>query len=347
MGAFWDGWIASESADKDSIHVKRLYIDINDGNAYDAILFSQIMYWHGYSEKTGKPRMTVEKDGHLWIAKSYDDWWDECRIKADVARKAIDRMVKRGLLIKKVYRFNTMPTTHIRVNVEGFEQVVNYVQRERIETPLCYNVAERDATTYQNGMLQRSRTLTETTTKTTTDTEKKKIAGADAPAPNVIPFKADKNSQPSKPMTEGQQVTAIINAWWDELKVKPGNVDPETIYKNRTNRRYAANMLAAGVTPVGVRCFVKIKTAPGAWYHDKALMFGAVAKDAPVWCRANASQIELYERINGIERPSEPGALPLAAGAEGTPVQTGNPITPEQRAQAEAMFAALLAKTKA
>lgn len=168
--------------------------------------------------------------------------------------------------------------------------------------------------------------------------EDKNVAPAGADAPNVIPFKDDNPAKPAKPMTDGQRVTALIHAWWDELPVKPADVDSEAIYKNKTSRRYAANLSAAGVTAAGVRCFVKVKTAPGQWYHDKALTFGTVAKDAPAWCRANASQIALYERVNGIE--PEPVALPVASGGE-------TMATPEQIAQAKAAFEDLLKRKRA
>jgi hypothetical protein len=68
MTTFWEGWLSSESSDQDAIKLKRIYIEMNDGNAYDAILFSQIMYWHGVNRETGKPRMSIEREGHLWLA---------------------------------------------------------------------------------------------------------------------------------------------------------------------------------------------------------------------------------------------------------------------------------------
>ena len=52
------------------------------------------------------------------------DWWDECRVNEHTARKSINRMVKRGLLIKATYKFNGNPTTHIRINWDRFEEMV-------------------------------------------------------------------------------------------------------------------------------------------------------------------------------------------------------------------------------
>jgi hypothetical protein len=66
--------------------------------------------------------------------------------------------------------------------------------------------------------------------------------------------------------------------------------------------------------------------------------------------RAHPEHDALVTRMRNLMplvKSSEPDVMPMAAGAENTPIQGGNLISPEQRAQAEAMFAALLAKTKA
>lgn len=180
MGTFWDGWIASEGSDHDAIKVKRIYIDLNDGNLYDGILFSQIMYWHGRNRETGKPRLSINRDGHLWLAKSYDDWWDECRINAATARKCVERIIKRDLLVKRLWKFDNRPIVHLRVNVEAFEQQLNYLLHE--QGSIRPVVSNRLDTTGQIDLIPQVKSITETTSKTTTE---KDIApaGADAATP--------------------------------------------------------------------------------------------------------------------------------------------------------------------
>lgn len=169
---FLAGWMASEDTEQDKITVKRAYIDINDGNVHDGLMFSQIMYWHG-KDKHGKPRLSVKRDGYLWLVKSYTEWWDECRVNAHTARKCIDRITQRGLIVTMLAKFNGAPTIHIRLNYDGFAT--------RIKST-CYAVSNPIDTTGQKEMTTGIKTLTETTTETTT--EEKDIAPAmqDAPA---------------------------------------------------------------------------------------------------------------------------------------------------------------------
>lgn len=127
MTPFLEGWLASESASHDSISVKRAYIDINGGNIHDGLIFSQIMYWHGRNAETGKPRLKVFKEGHYWLAKTYDDWWEECRIISRTAKACITRVKNRGLIITKIFKFNGMTTVHIRLNWEEFEKAVRHL----------------------------------------------------------------------------------------------------------------------------------------------------------------------------------------------------------------------------
>ena len=133
--AFIEGWLSSEAAEFDKISVKRAYIDINDGNLADGLAFSQIMYWHGRNLETGQSRLRVFRDGHYWMSKGYDEWWDECRIQPRAARDCVARIKGRGLIIVKLFKFNGIPRVHIRVDWDAFESLIrrllsNPIRRE-------------------------------------------------------------------------------------------------------------------------------------------------------------------------------------------------------------------------
>lgn len=155
MTNFKAQWLQGELERDDAINVKRIYIDINDGNLTDGIMFSQIMYWHSH-DKNGRSRLRVNKYGHYWLAKNYGDWWSECRVNKHTARKSIDRMTKSGLLIKKLYKFNGTPTLHLRIDWKEFEQ--------RIKS-IWYNRSSGFDTTGQIEMSSEVNSLTETTTE--------------------------------------------------------------------------------------------------------------------------------------------------------------------------------------
>lgn len=88
-----------------------------------------------------------------------------------------------------------------------------------------------------------------------------------------------------------KEKSAMIYAWWESLPSKPATVDPTSIYRRKVYFAYAENMLNLGVTPDGIKAFVKRQTDEGGFYHDKALDFTRVAKQAPSWCAAHKEEI--------------------------------------------------------
>lgn len=173
MNGWLKGWLASEAANHDKIEVKRIYIDLNEGNLYDGVIFSQIMYWHGVSRETGKPRMSIERDGNLWLVKGYGDWWEECRIIEPTARAAINRIANRGLIVKKLWKFNGAPTLHIRMDWESLEEQLMWLCDE-VSNGFDSKYQIGNDTSYQNDPIADVKSLTDTTSDTTTDTTAKK-----------------------------------------------------------------------------------------------------------------------------------------------------------------------------
>ncbi len=181
---FWEAYLRSESSKFDGVAVNNIYIDINDGALYDGVLFSQIMYWHGYDKK-GKCRLQVFHDGHFWLAKKDADWFGECRIKARTARECIGRMVKRGLLIKVTYKFNGIPMTHIRVNREVFEERVRAISTHSAEeltsdvNSTCHEVSNPSDKICQVHSPSDVKSLTESTSQITSENKTKWGENAD------------------------------------------------------------------------------------------------------------------------------------------------------------------------
>lgn len=99
------------------------YIDIA-GDLISGTLLSQIMYWFS-DNKSGKKRVRVFKDGYYWLAKGRDEWMEEIRISKKQYDNAIEKLRKRGLVKTKLYKFNSVPTTHIRPIYENINSEVN------------------------------------------------------------------------------------------------------------------------------------------------------------------------------------------------------------------------------
>jgi hypothetical protein len=105
-------FLSGERAEKDTIAVKKIYVDLA-GSLAGGVILGQILYWHG-------GRLRVQKHGHFWLAKQYKDWWDEVRVKEKTAQRVIEKLVERGYIEKRVHRFGGLATTHLRVIWENF-----------------------------------------------------------------------------------------------------------------------------------------------------------------------------------------------------------------------------------
>ena len=166
-----------EQASRDTIDFKKAYVDIAE-DLIAGLLLSQIVYWHLPNSETGKAKLRVKKEGHLWIAKSRTDWWDEIRITGKQFDRASNILVKKGLIEKKTFKFNGSPTVHIRLLWENFlpkwYKTINraaealsdmdFTQRGKSNSPKVENGI------YPKGKMefdQRGKSITENTTEIT------------------------------------------------------------------------------------------------------------------------------------------------------------------------------------
>lgn len=97
-------------------HIHHMYIDIT-GDFIAGALLSQILYWFT-EDKYGKSKLRIFKDGYYWIAKRRDEWYNEIRITKHQYDVAIKFLKKNDYVILEKYKFNSLPTVHIRPNYE-------------------------------------------------------------------------------------------------------------------------------------------------------------------------------------------------------------------------------------
>jgi len=107
-------FLAWESTSRDTIDLKKIYVDIAGGDLVSGVLLSQIVYWH-LPSKTGGPKLQVQREGHFWLAKTYAELWEEVRIKDDRARLAYSKLAKLGLIEKRVWKFGKRNAVHVRI----------------------------------------------------------------------------------------------------------------------------------------------------------------------------------------------------------------------------------------
>ncbi len=107
-----------ERASRDTLEVKRLYIDMA-GDLVAGVVLSQIVYWH-LPNRDGHARLQVQREGKLWLAKGRADWWDECRISPKQADRVLEILEGKGLIEVRLFQFGKAPTKHVRIVPEGF-----------------------------------------------------------------------------------------------------------------------------------------------------------------------------------------------------------------------------------
>ncbi|NDI36609.1 hypothetical protein [Chengkuizengella sediminis] len=121
----WKQFISWEEHSKDTIDVKKSYIDMAD-DLMAGILLSQIIYWY-LPDSNGNTKLRVKKEGHFWIAKEIKEWYEEIRFTKKHYMTAIKKLIEKEIIIKKIFKFKNKTTTHIRLNIPVFLQELNKI----------------------------------------------------------------------------------------------------------------------------------------------------------------------------------------------------------------------------
>lgn len=103
-------------------HTYHKYVDIT-GDLVEGTLLSRILYWFT-PDKKNNTKVRIFKDGKYWIAKQRKDWWEEIRISERQYDKAIKGLAEKGFVVLAKYKFNSMPTVHIRPEWDKINEAV-------------------------------------------------------------------------------------------------------------------------------------------------------------------------------------------------------------------------------
>ena len=120
----WALFLAWETASRDCIDVKRLYIDMA-GDLVSGVLLSQILYWHLPMTTGNELRMIahgcgVRHEDKWWLVKKREDWWEECRITPKQFDRSSDVLIKKDYISIKRFHFHGLPTIHLHLHVIPF-----------------------------------------------------------------------------------------------------------------------------------------------------------------------------------------------------------------------------------
>lgn len=109
------------------IHTKLSTIDVA-GDLIAGILLGRILFW-SQKDTLGHTKLRVQKEGHYWLAKRQEDWYNEIRITPKQYRRAIKLLEEKGLVITKRFCFKGAPTTHIWLDMERY----SYLMQSTVE----------------------------------------------------------------------------------------------------------------------------------------------------------------------------------------------------------------------
>lgn len=164
---FWEG------SSRDTIDFKKIYVDIAE-DLISGLLLSQIIYWHLPSKETGKTKLRIFKDGQYWLAKERGDWYDEIRISVKQYDRAIKILERKGIVELQKFKFDGMPTIHIRLIWENFLFLMENLKKNEVNPyspmgipqtviPELPKGEERNSPKGNTGIAERGILLTENT----------------------------------------------------------------------------------------------------------------------------------------------------------------------------------------
>lgn len=216
-----------ERASRDTIDFKTTYVDMA-GDLVAGLLLSQIVYWH-LPKRNGEPKLTVKRDDKMWLAKGHADWYEECRITARQAKRALDILADKGLVETALYKFAGAPMTHIRLVPETFltvwQQTVESNDPEG-DVGFIPNVGIHSDETCQSS----SETTSETTSSSDANASRARPTAQPEPPPALVSVKANRaqgvrtlarqyfEEQTRLKMPSAAKKKTLATLWWNPIR---------------------------------------------------------------------------------------------------------------------------------
>lgn len=84
------------------------------GDIVTGVLLSQIVYWC-LPATDGRSKLTVQRDGFYWIAKTREQWVEETGLTVNQFRRAMGVLQQKRLVSTKVMKFHGVTMVHLRL----------------------------------------------------------------------------------------------------------------------------------------------------------------------------------------------------------------------------------------
>jgi len=280
----WTEFLVLEQASRDTIDVKRVYIDMAD-DLVAGIALSQLIYWH-LPTKTGESKLKVERDGHQWLAKKREDWWDECRISPKQIDRAFKILEGKGLIEKAHFRFDGLRMLHVRIIQEKFLAQLGAVLKAQKEAAQLSKEELRSSPLGNSAVDQKVRPLTKTPPKTTQEIVKGKPIGFPTDKTTVEKFPKKKPKNKGDP-----RVAELLHLYGLEL--------PSPMTNHGEEAKAAKGLIRDGRKPYDVmRCYRYYKSDP--FWKDKHLKLQWIRTNFGAWVDAGQPMQWGTNKINPL-----------------------------------------------
>lgn len=104
--------------------LRQEYVVITGGLA-PAILLSQLVFWFKPG-KHGKPKLTIIREGRYWLAKTRNDWFNECGLSLKMYRGASAELVALGLVEIRHWKFGNDRTSHYWLDTKALASLLEF-----------------------------------------------------------------------------------------------------------------------------------------------------------------------------------------------------------------------------
>ena len=208
-------------------HTLHAYIDISE-DLVAGTLLSQIMYWFS-DDKSGNRKVKVYKEGYYWLAKGRNDWVNEIRISPKQYDNAIKKLRDKGLVETKLYKFNAVPTTHIRPVYEKINREIKAWKENLVKEISGFNqTSNSDLPKGENGILLNGKMDIDQTVNSITET-----TNNDYNAKDYSSETTNINASNSKELED------TINASFSEEKERVPYLDMNNCTSDEVKNHYA------------------------------------------------------------------------------------------------------------
>lgn len=101
------------------IAVRPSVIRLTNGNVTEAVILSQLFYWFGLNDSD---KTTVIIDEEKYLAKSYNDWSNECGVPKSTVRNALKRLRDKEFIYADILYFSAVKKMHFKINWENISK---------------------------------------------------------------------------------------------------------------------------------------------------------------------------------------------------------------------------------